>query len=529
MGNYVYAYQGEAISNAIISYNNGRVLSTPTRQLPNVAIHFKGGIMGPVCLYNSAEEICAIFKAAHLEKEGRAPSYRQASDLITFLHLWRKHKSLEVSDLMKVAMKQWRPPIWASEKAKKKKEHLHDEKRQAIAAETVVPPPPAIIQVLQERITFQPMSPSGNSNSTPGNDSPANLLARIDEQPAPPLPKAKESSSCSWGPIVLNLKAHVLPRGAPSFDDPIDKWVNFIEKCQAVCPLNSCGGLRKMFPGTVRCNIYPDNKDSDLNPPSRRQVQGFIIMERLAPIPCSNFDRMVWVWGLVRLLMVPGWYRYLLDWAAAALLKNGTVAWLGQFNNQATMTDITAYIATNGVMVHDTNDAVVWAQTAAWEMIVRIEDSRGFTNSSTSALDKPIRQELSISCSNDSLNRTKEWYEREAISRGQPLEELPSTVMNPEVRMELDALQQFGKAASAYNIIPVPTSGGNVSEDVALKEDSKLPEGPAPMWGNEEGRYILHNFTYNLLFRFFRGHNPTHYNDQVWGLTPIMFHISNKS
>ena len=197
MGNYVYAYQGEAISNAIISYNNGRVLSTPTRQLPNVAIHFKGGIMGPVCLYNSAEEICAIFKAAHLEKEGRAPSYRQASDLITFLHLWRKHKSLEVSDLMKVAMKQWRPPIWASEKAKKKKEHLHDEKRQAIAAETVVPPPPAIIQVLQERITFQPMSPSGNSNSTPGNDSPANLLARIDEQPAPPLPKAKESSSCS--------------------------------------------------------------------------------------------------------------------------------------------------------------------------------------------------------------------------------------------------------------------------------------------------------------------------------------------
>ena len=31
MGNYVYAYQGEVISNAIISYNNGHVLSTPTR------------------------------------------------------------------------------------------------------------------------------------------------------------------------------------------------------------------------------------------------------------------------------------------------------------------------------------------------------------------------------------------------------------------------------------------------------------------------------------------------------------------
>ena len=272
MGNYIYAYQGEAISNAIISYNNGHVLLTPTRRLLNVTIHFERGIMGPVHLYNSAEEICAIFKAAHLKKEGRAPSYHQASDLITFLHLWRKHKSLEVSDLMKVTMKQWRLPIWASEKAKKKKEHLCDEKQRAIAAETVVPPPPVIIQALQEHITSQPMSPSGNSNSTPGNDSPANLLARIDEQPAPPLPKAEESSSHSRGPIVLNLKAHVLPHGAPSFDDPIDKWINFIEKCQAVCPLNSHGGLCKMFLGTVGCNIYPDNEDSDLNPPSRRQV-----------------------------------------------------------------------------------------------------------------------------------------------------------------------------------------------------------------------------------------------------------------
>ena len=114
-------------------------------------------------------------------------------------------------------------------------------------------------------------------------------------------------------------------------------------------------------------------------------------------------------------------------------------------------------------------------------MIVRIKDSRGFTNPSTSALYKPIRQELSISCSNDSLNRTKEWCEREAVLRGQPLEELPFTVMNPEVKMELDALQQFGEVVIAYDIIPVPTSGGNVSEDVALEEDGELPEGPAPM------------------------------------------------
>ena len=149
-----------------------------SRCQPNVAIHFNAGIMGPVCLYNSVEEIHAIFKAAHLKEEGKSPLYCQASDLITFLHLWRKHKSLKVSNLMKVAMKQWRLPIWASKKAKKKKEHLHDEKRWALAAETVVPPPPIIVQALQERIMSQPIqSPLGDSNSTPGDDPPANLLA----------------------------------------------------------------------------------------------------------------------------------------------------------------------------------------------------------------------------------------------------------------------------------------------------------------------------------------------------------------
>ena len=75
MGNYVYAYQGEVISNTIINYNNGHILSIPTRQLPNVTICFEAGIMSPIHLYNFAKEICVIFKATHLEKERKAPSY----------------------------------------------------------------------------------------------------------------------------------------------------------------------------------------------------------------------------------------------------------------------------------------------------------------------------------------------------------------------------------------------------------------------------------------------------------------------
>ena len=87
----------------------------------------------------------------------------------------------------------------------------------------------------------------------------------------------------------------------------------------------------------------------------------------------------------------------------------------------------------------------------------------------------------------------KEWYKCEAVLQGQPLEELPSTIMNLKVKVVLDALQQFGEAVIAYDIISMPTSGGNISGDVALEEDGKLCEGPVLMWGNEEGRYILHN------------------------------------
>ena len=202
-----------------------------------------------------AEEIHVIFKASHLKKEGKAPLYCQASDLITFLHLWRKHKTFEVSNLMKVTIKQWRLPIWAFKRANKK-EHFWDKERWATVAKIVVPPPPVIIQALQECLTYQWIqSLLGNSNPTSGNESPANLLTSINKQPAPLLPpKIKESSSCSQEPIILNLKTQVLPHRAPSFDALVDHWLNFIKKCQIVCPLSSHGGLCKMFLETVRCN-----------------------------------------------------------------------------------------------------------------------------------------------------------------------------------------------------------------------------------------------------------------------------------
>ena len=117
-------------------------------------------------------------------------------------------------------MKQWRPPIWASEKVKKKKEHLRDERRRALGIEPVEPPPPVIVQALQERITSDPLElPLGDLNSTPGVVTPSNLLACIDKQPALPHTSSVGGTAPQHqGQIVLNLKGTVLPRGAPALD-----------------------------------------------------------------------------------------------------------------------------------------------------------------------------------------------------------------------------------------------------------------------------------------------------------------------
>ena len=260
------------------------------------------------------------------------------------------------------------------------------------------------------------------------------------------------------GQIVLNIKGMVLPRGAPTLDAPADHWHKFIKRCQTACPLSSRSGLHKMFPGTIGSNQYPDDEDSDLNPPTRQQVRAFLIMECLAPVPWSSHDRMVWVQGLVRLFVVPGRYRALLEWAGVTPLQNGRVAWSGQFNNQASMTDIVAYVAANGVTVQDADDAIWWARSATQEMVTRIEEAGGFDNPSTSIHYTPIRQDLQVPIPNDAFERTREWYKNEAQSWGVPQSEVSSLVMTSTVQIEDQVFKRFGEATVMFNLDPFPTT-----------------------------------------------------------------------
>ena len=91
------------------------------------------GRMGPVLLHNTASEIHKLYTRAAREEPHHTPNIQEAQDLNSYLHLWNAHKQ-EKSDLIRIAMKGWRPPAWATEAAKQKKLALR-EKGKAQAAQ----------------------------------------------------------------------------------------------------------------------------------------------------------------------------------------------------------------------------------------------------------------------------------------------------------------------------------------------------------------------------------------------------------
>ena len=91
------------------------------------------GRMGPVLLHNMASKIRKLYTRAAREEPHHAPNVQEAQDLNSYLHLWNAHKQ-EKSDLIRIAMKGWRPPMWATEATKQKKLALR-EKGKAQAAQ----------------------------------------------------------------------------------------------------------------------------------------------------------------------------------------------------------------------------------------------------------------------------------------------------------------------------------------------------------------------------------------------------------
>ncbi|KAI6159659.1 hypothetical protein EDD17DRAFT_1762117 [Pisolithus thermaeus] len=129
VNNNLYTYTDERLGTALTNICQGTPPPVPTRQ------HFTGsvtewdrGIMGPIRLVNTMEDICNLYAQVYDEPEEKAPCVHRVQDLITYINLWKEYE-LETHEVMILALKEWRLPAWASQKACQKREVLRDKER----------------------------------------------------------------------------------------------------------------------------------------------------------------------------------------------------------------------------------------------------------------------------------------------------------------------------------------------------------------------------------------------------------------
>ncbi|KAI6165150.1 hypothetical protein EDD17DRAFT_1506017 [Pisolithus thermaeus] len=119
-----------------------------------------------------------------------------------------------------------------------------------------------------------------------------------------------------------------LPQEAPPLDTPVQDWVKFIQTYQnRYSGLDESSKLSKMFPGALGITEHPNDNEWEIGPPSAQMVQGFLLYERLAPVPRRDHDQMVWFQELVCLLTARGFYRALLKWAEVSPHTGPQVPW----------------------------------------------------------------------------------------------------------------------------------------------------------------------------------------------------------
>ncbi|KAI6158859.1 hypothetical protein EDD17DRAFT_1763220 [Pisolithus thermaeus] len=129
VNNNLYAYSDERLSTALTNICQGTPPPVPTRQhLASPVTRWDRGIMGPIGLINTVEDICKLYAQAYDEPEEKAPCIHRAQDLVTYINLWKTCK-LETNEVMNLMLKEWRLPAWASQKSHQKREVLRDKER----------------------------------------------------------------------------------------------------------------------------------------------------------------------------------------------------------------------------------------------------------------------------------------------------------------------------------------------------------------------------------------------------------------
>ncbi|KAI6142458.1 hypothetical protein BKA82DRAFT_28352 [Pisolithus tinctorius] len=244
INNNLYTYEGEKIDSVKCNLRLHVVLLVLVgKRLYGWAVWFEGGILGPVALFNTADDIHQLY----------------VKDLIAYLNLWKRCK-LGSNEVINLALSEWKPPAWSSKKSCERREALKEKGKAAQPqgeeeqAPTVGIPPPTSgpsggAPALQEQIADAPSgsTPASNVGSTP---TPALIdcvvvqlheTQQVSEQ-RPGLSSQAQSSTRTQPPHKAkgakpsggkSRGIPELPSNAPPLDSSVEAWREFIDKEQS--------------------------------------------------------------------------------------------------------------------------------------------------------------------------------------------------------------------------------------------------------------------------------------------------------
>ncbi|KAI6140213.1 hypothetical protein EDD17DRAFT_1516407 [Pisolithus thermaeus] len=434
VNNNLYAYSNERLSTALTNIHQGTPPPVPTR--------WDRGIMGPIGLINTAEDIHKLYAQAYNEPEEKAPCVCRVQDLVTYINLWKKCK-LEMNERMEAA---------------------------CLGLPKIVPEEGALQQWLE--------------------DHSAAPLPEMEQRPIIPLhdhvmvknPRASQAPTSHQRPLTRGQPFHPrggvqpsgrktrggipkLPQEAPPLDAPVQDWVRFIQMYQnRYSGSDESSELSRMFPGALGISECPDDDEWEISPPSTQMVQGFLLYKQLAPVPRRDHDQMVWFWELVHLLAARGCYRALLNWAEVSPHTRPQVPWEGTFSRMATMADVAAYLAANGITPHTADNAITWAHRADPNVQAVVDLLRV-------AIHNPHPP---------SENWLVEWVNQQAQALGISPERIAAYEAHTFEAGEVYILQEFAVTVALYDLPHLPRG-----DDQGMSGDS-----PAGTWEAEEGELL---------------------------------------
>ncbi|KAI6158860.1 hypothetical protein EDD17DRAFT_1511799 [Pisolithus thermaeus] len=194
---------------------------------------------------------------------------------------------------------------------------------------------------------------------------------------------------------------------------------------------------------------------------------------------------MVWFQELVCLLAARGHYRALLNWAKVSPHTRPQVPWEGTFSQMATMADVAAYLAANGVTPHTANNAITWACRAGNEYITCVVSNGGDRDPNVWAAIDLLRAAIH-NPHPPSENQSVEWVNQQAQALGISPERIAANEACMFEAGEVYILQEFAVTAALYDLPHLPRGddqgmSGDSPAGTWEAEEGELPDGPAPM------------------------------------------------